>query len=148
MMLLENRFGIRKHPSWARQDFEAHVRLANELAQALDLLRGRIVVNIPDEFSNIAWNLEEYNALTKRERMYYFLDYALRLQRCYVFLMDAISPYCRVVITLKPVGPYSITLYIEDKQYACNYLTDHICCLAWVVGKINFHVQSRLQGRP
>lgn len=148
MNVLENRFGIRKHPSWLRQDFEAHVRLSNELTQALEFLRGRIIVNIPSEFTDISWNLEEYNALTKRERMYYFFDYALRLQRCYVFLLDAISPYCRVVINTNYAGKHSITIYLENKQYVCNYLNDHICCLTWVVGKINFHVQSRLQGKP
>jgi hypothetical protein len=145
MIPLENRFGIRKQPSWARKDFESHVRLATELAQALKSLRPRIVVNIPKEFTNLDWNLETYQSLTKRERMYYFLDYALRLQRCYIFLMDAISPYCRAVISLKPSGCYSVTLSIEDTQYCCNYLTDYVCCLGWVVSKINFHIRSKTQ---
>lgn len=147
MISLENRFGIRKQPSWARKDFEAHVRLATELAQVFESLRSTLVTNIPLEFNNLDWDLELYQSLNKRERMAYFFEYALRLQRCYIALISAISDHCHVVILSRPSGFYTITLHIEETQYSCNYLTDYVCCLSWVVGKINFHIRSKVQKR-
>jgi hypothetical protein len=145
MTLVENRFGIRKEPKWARNDFEAHVRLASELKVALSNLQKQSVISIPEEFSDIEWNLSEFNTLTQKEKMLYFFDYALRLQRCYVFYMDAMSPYCRVRVKTTEKGGYLVNVQIEDKQYSCNYLYDYVCCLSWIVSRINYHIQNKAQ---
>ena len=143
MQLLVNRFGLRKHPKWAKTDLDAHLRLGQELERAFELVALYVPFGFPEEFKNVAWEVDAFTQMSQRERMYYFLNYALRLQRAYLMLMDVLSPFCKLIIQRSVYGAtYHLQLTIEDQSYTCYYLNDHVCCLAWVVNKINFHVQS------
>lgn len=141
-----NRFGIRKTPKWAKNDFEAHLKLAKELRIALDALRVYINSDLTVENADIEFDEATFTSLRVKAQMTYFFDYAMRLQRCYIRLMEMMEPFCMVTFTKNTTSGFSIYMVMEDREYRCNYLNDHVCGLIWVVSKINFHIHTVVQG--
>lgn len=139
------RFGIRKQPVWARNDFEAHLRLARELTTALAAISCYLNIKSLIDETDLTFDEMHFQSLNAKAKMSYYFAFALRLQQCYIRVLDVMEPFCRVQFTTRPEGGFSIRLVIENREYNCNYLNDHICGLAWVIGKINFHIHTYVQ---
>lgn len=146
MMLVTNRFGLRSQPKWAKNDLSAHWRLEVELKRAFKLVKKHVPYGLPEHYLSLDWDEAAFDAMSRRARVHYFLDYAMRLQRAYHLLMETLQPYSHLEVTRSmDDSGYRLVFLFEDQEYRCNYLNDHICCLVWVVGKINMHLSTRIK---